>query len=38
MEKYELIYKVDKNKSHIRILGKEFLKKNINFGHFIYKN
>ena len=38
MEIYKLLYKVDKNKSHIRLLGKIFLNKNKFNGYFIYKN
>ena len=38
MERYDLIYKVDKHRSHIRILGKEFFEVNKSFGHFIHKN
>ena len=38
IERYELIYKNDKSKSHIRLLGEEFFQRNKTFGNFIYKN
>ena len=38
MEKYELLYRVDKTKSHLRLLGGEFVEKNRLFGRFIYKS
>ena len=37
MESYELIYKIDKSKSHIRLLGEEFYKRYKIFGYFIYE-
>ena len=27
MEKYELVYKIDKNSSHLKLLGERFCKK-----------
>ena len=38
MEKYELVYKIDKNSSHLKLLGEQFCKKNKLLGHFILKN
>ena len=38
MEIYDLVYKIEKDKSHIRILGEEFFKKNKLYGYFIYNN
>ena len=38
MERYELVYKIDKNKSHIRILGEDFYKRNKISGFYIFKN
>ena len=29
MEQYELIYKIEKEKSHIRLLGEEFFNNNV---------
>ena len=37
MEQYELIYKIEKEKSHIRLLGEEFFNTNYVRGYFIYK-
>ena len=38
MEKYELVYKIDKNSSHLKLLGERFCKKNKLLGHFIFNN
>ena len=38
MEIYELEYKIENDKSHIRILGEEFFMRNKIYGYFIYKN
>ena len=37
-EKYELIYKIDHNKSYIRFLGENFFKRNHKLGKIIYEN
>ena len=37
-EKYELTYKIDKNKSYVRILGESFFKRNHKLGNIIYEN
>ena len=38
VEKYELIYKIDKNSKELRLLGKSFFQKNKLNGYFIYNN
>ena len=38
IERYELIYKIDKTKTHLRLIGEEFFKRNKMSGHFIYNN
>ena len=38
MEKYELVYKIEKNKNPLRLIGKEFFQRNKGFGNFIYQN
>ena len=38
MEKYELVYKINKNSSHLKLLGEQFCKKNKLLGHFIFNN
>ena len=38
IESYKLIYKIDKNKDHIRLLGTKFVNRNKMLGYFIYKN
>ena len=38
MERYELLFKIDKEQSHLRILGESFFKRNQASGYFIYKN
>ena len=38
MEKYQLIYKIDKNKSSIRLLGEIFFRRNRTSGYFIINN
>ena len=38
IEAYKLIYKIDKNKDHIKLLGKEFVDRHKMLGYFIYKN
>ena len=37
-EKYEINYKIDKNKSYIRFLGENFFKRNNKYGNIIYEN
>ena len=36
MERYELLFKIDKEQSHLRILGESFFKRNQASGYFIY--
>ena len=38
MEQYDLVYKNEKNKNYIRLLGEDFFKRNEVSGYFIYKN
>ena len=38
IESYKLIYKIDKKKDHIRLLGTEFVNRHKMLGYFIYKN
>ena len=38
MEIYELVFKIEKGKSHIRILGEKFFNRNISSSYFIYNN
>ena len=38
MERYELLFKLEKDQSHLRILGESFFKRNQASGYFIYKN
>ena len=38
IEKYELIYKINKKESQMRLLGELFWRRNRLLGHFIYKN
>ena len=38
MEKYELVYKIEKDKEYLRLLGEEFFLLNKASGYFIYKN
>ena len=35
---YELIYKIDRSKIHLRLIGENFFKRNKKLGHFIYNN
>ena len=35
---YELIYKIDRSKNHLRLIGENFFKRNKKLGHFIYNN
>ena len=37
-EKYECIYIVDKSKSHIKLLGSDFYKRNRIYGQILYNN
>ena len=37
-EKYELLYKVNENETHLKILGDKFVEKNKLYGIIIYKN
>ena len=37
-ERFELVYKINQNKSLIRLLGEEFFQRNNAQGHIIYKN
>ena len=37
-ERYELVYKINKNETHLRLLGEEFYQRNKIFGHFIHNN
>ena len=38
MEKYLMIYEIDKDQNIIRVLGEEFARNNKNKGIMIYKN
>ena len=38
MEKYELLYKINKSEDYLRLLGRKFVIRNKGLGHFIYKN
>ena len=38
MNLYHMVYKIGKNKSDIRILGKKFVENNGNKGYLIYNN
>ena len=38
MERYKLLFKKEKDQSHLRILGESFFKRNKASGHYIYKN
>ena len=38
MERYELLFKIEKDQSHLRILSESFFKRNQASGYFIYKN
>ena len=38
MEKYKLVYKIDRNENYIRLLGETFFKKNKIQSYLIYKN
>ena len=38
IEVYELIYKNEKDNEDIRLLGKDFYKRNKSYGYIIYKN
>ena len=38
VERYELVYKIEKNKTRLRLLGEEFYQRNKSSGHIIYKN
>ena len=37
-QKYELLYKINKNENYLKLLGRNFVKRNKGSGHFIYKN
>ena len=38
LERYQLVYKIEKNKTRLRLLGEEFYQRNKSSGHIIYKN
>ena len=38
IEKYELLYKVDENDTHLRLLGEKFVERNKGYGIIIYMN
>ena len=38
VERYRLIYKIDKSKTDLRLLGDKFFERNKGFGNFLYKN
>jgi len=38
MERYKLLFKIEKDQSYLRILGESFFKRNQASGYFIYQN